>query len=355
MTLVLRNEEKIENQLEINSVYGKGILYVTTNAVVAEINKKGIVFERLHNQIALVEATEKKKIKITWPEGRQLFDFTFKVNDAQKHVKEIVEQHNYEDNFPDLMGVNSIMLSEKEQKEIVEKRTKNAKENIDLFKKQLDEANLKLNMIASDDPDKANKILKAAEQTKKIHDILEMWTQYKKDIPNIIMNRSKKIPKEILDYRCWNDCWFDIKSDCFVTFNKILDVDWFDEIELIKKFQEKNTVPNIYAIPYDFIEYNNGYPVYRYKNKENEMLTVLLSTMTDEMLNDDLISKKIGLDIDTVGDGYPVEIKKSLVYKVSSGSKLILKNGQKSNLTRKETVFFLNRKMISKEQIELLP
>ena len=36
MTLVLRNEEKIENQLEINSTYGKGIMYVTTNAIVLE-------------------------------------------------------------------------------------------------------------------------------------------------------------------------------------------------------------------------------------------------------------------------------------------------------------------------------
>ena len=45
MTLVLRNDEKIKNQLEINSVYGKGTLYVTTNAIVVEINKKGIVDE----------------------------------------------------------------------------------------------------------------------------------------------------------------------------------------------------------------------------------------------------------------------------------------------------------------------
>ena len=42
MTLVLRNEEKIENQLEINSSYGKGIMYVTTNAIVLEQKNKGI-------------------------------------------------------------------------------------------------------------------------------------------------------------------------------------------------------------------------------------------------------------------------------------------------------------------------
>ena len=121
-----------------------------------------------------VEATEKKKIKITWPEGRELFNFTFKVDDAQKHVKEIVERYNYEDNFPDLMGANMVVLTEKEQTGIIEKRTTNAEANISIFKKQLDEANLELNMITSYDPDKANNILEAAEKTKKIHDVLEM-------------------------------------------------------------------------------------------------------------------------------------------------------------------------------------
>ena len=77
-----------------------------------------------------------------------------------------------------------------------------------------------------------------------------------------------------------------------MTFNKIWNVNWFEKIELVKKFQERNTIPNTYAIPYDFIEYKNGCPVHCYKNKEDEMLTTFLSTMTDEMLDDEMISKK---------------------------------------------------------------
>lgn len=61
MTLVLRNQEKIENQFEINSTYGKGTMYVTTNAIVLEQKSKGIFFERLHSQIASIEATDKEK------------------------------------------------------------------------------------------------------------------------------------------------------------------------------------------------------------------------------------------------------------------------------------------------------
>ncbi len=318
-----------------------------------------MVFERQHTQIASVEAIHNKKMKVVWPEGRELFDFTFKLKDAFGVVKEIVERHKYDDNFPDLVGVNTVFLSEKEQIEIIEKRTKNAESNMDIYKKLLDEANLELNMIASDDPDKTKKILEASGKSKQLHDVLEMWTKYKTDIPNVIMNRSKKIPKDVPNSRCWNDCWFDIESDCFITFNELWNVDWLKkylkEYNVVKKFHEKNTIPNVCAIPFDFIKYENGYPVYHITYSESDVKIGIMPTMTDEMLNDEMISKKTGVDIQTVGDSYPVEIKKSVVYNVSSGSKLILKNGDRYFLTRKETIFLLNRKMISKKDIPLLP
>lgn len=96
------------------------------------------------------------------------------------------------------MGVNSIVLTEKEQKEIIKERTKRAEKMIEAIKKELDEANLKLNMVASDDPDKTNKILEAAKITKSCQDNFEMWSKYLQDIPNIIMNRSKKNSKRSL-------------------------------------------------------------------------------------------------------------------------------------------------------------
>ena len=337
----------------MDSPYGKGIMYVTTNAIILEQKSKGIFFERLHSQIASVEATDKKHIKISWPEGRQMFDYTFKIKDAKERVKEIVEKHNYEDNFPDLMGVNSVVLTEKEQKEIIEKRLENTEKNISKIQKQLDEANLKLNMIASDDPDKANKILEAADETKKIHDILEMWTQYKKDISNIVMNRSKKISKDIPNYKCWNDCWFDNESKCFITFNKFWSKDDYKEFEGPKKFYETNTIPNAYAIPGELIRFTHGYPACILFFDKNDLRDGLIPSITDEMLNDEIISKKFGLDKDV---NYPTLMKKgTLTYNTSPGSKLILKNSVKYRFTRKETIFFLNRKMIPENEIPLLP
>ena len=55
----------------------------------------------------------------------------------------------------------------KSKREIIEKRNKNAEYNIlRYFKNSLDEANLELNMIASDDPNKTEKILQASEKAK---------------------------------------------------------------------------------------------------------------------------------------------------------------------------------------------
>jgi len=356
MTLVLRNDEKMEKTIDVNTVYGKGKMYVTTNTIVIEINKKGIVFERSHTEIASIEALDKKKIKITWPEGHQLFDFTFKTNDAQTHVKEIAENHKYDDNFPDLVGINTVILSEKDQKLIVEKRLELSKQNMAISKKLLDEANLKVNMIASNDPDKSEKILTETEKTSKLHNYFTMWEEYHKVIPQIIMNRSKKIPSEIPNQSCWNDCWYDKDSDCFVTLNDFLNVDWFNDFEEVKKFNSSNNVPNAHAIPYGFVWFVHGYPILSPEAAADlNVPRLYLPTLTDEMIKDEMISKKFGIDIETVGDALPVKIKPTINYKVSDGSKLILTNGDRYKLTRKETLFFLNRNMIPQEEKQFLP
>jgi len=356
MALVLQSGEKMELQIKMDSVYGKGTLYVTSNAVVIESEKKGIFFQRLHSQISSIEAPDKKKIKITWPEGVNLYDFTFKVKDAQTHVKEIVENHNYDENFPDLMGVNIVILSEKEKKEIIEKRITITKNHIVFTQKKLEEANLKLNMIPDDDPDKTNKILEAAKDTSKYQNEIIILKKYEKDIPNVIMNRSRKIPKDIPNFLCWNDTWYDIESNCYVTFNNYWRPDIFKEYDDVMKFYSKNKIPNVYAIPLGFVTYQYGYPILtkEYADLGNG-LQDFIPTLTDEMLNDDMISKKFGLDFETVGNGLPVKIKNTIGYNTSKGSRLILKNGQQYTLTRKETIFLANRKYLPKEEIVLLP
>ncbi len=356
MTLVLQSGEKMELQIKMDSVYGKGTLYVTSNAVVIESDKKGIFFQRLHSQISSIEAHDKKKIKIIWPEGIHLYDFTFKVKDAQTHVKEIVENHNYDENFPDLMGVNIVILSEKEKKEIIKERVNQAKKRITLTQKELEEANLKLNMIPDNDPDKTNKILEAAETTSKYQNALIIWENYEKDIPNMIMNRSKKIPKEIPNFLCWNDTWYDDESKCVITFNNYWKPDIFKEFEEVKTFYTKNTIPNVYAIPVYFTTFQHGYPILTKEFCEDcNRIQDFIPTLTDEMLNDDMISKKFGLDFETVGDGLPVKIENTIGYNTSKGSRLILKNGQQYALTRKETIFLANRKYLPKEEMILIP
>ena len=356
MALVLRADETLEKTVEIKSIYGKAMMYVTNKSIIIQTEKQGMVFERLHTQIASIEAISKNKIKITWPEDRTLHPFEFKTNDAVSHVNDILSTHNYDDNFPDIMGANTVLLTENDKKNIIEKRLTSAKKSIIFYKEQLDEENQKLNSIASDDPDKTNKILETAELTKVLHDIVEMYEKYLKAIPNIMFNRSKKIPKDVPNHLCWNDCWVDVESDCFVTLNNLWNQDFYKENDNAKKFYETNKIPNAYAIPANtFIKFIDGYPTFPIRYGENDTRYVLIPTMTDEMLTDNMISKKFGLDIDTVGDGIPQETSRTMNYKISEGSKLILKNSEKYKKTRKETVFFLNRKMIPKDDLELLP
>jgi len=109
MTLVLQDNEKIEKNIKINTIYGKGILYITSKSIVIVIDKKGLLFERLHTQIASIISSNKNKIKLTWPENNNLFDFTFRVSDAQYIVNDILIHHNYDDNFPDIMGASHVI------------------------------------------------------------------------------------------------------------------------------------------------------------------------------------------------------------------------------------------------------
>lgn len=356
MTLFVQQGEKINQELRIKSTYGKGTMYVTNLAVNIEIDKKGIVFERLHTQIASIEALSKNKLKITWPEGRQLHSFEFKLDNAQQVAKEMVENNDYEKNFPDLMGVTSVELSDKDKKKIIESRLDIAESMIESTQSSLDQANLNLNMIASNDPDKQKKILESAEITKAIHDKLEMWQKFKDDVSIVFMNRSKKIPKEIDNSNCWNDCWLDIDTKCYVTFNNALDTKAFDEHEEVIKFKEKNMIPNVYPVPFQFVWFSHGYPMIAPFIAEHfDKPPFYLPTMTDSMLNDKMIGDKFGFDdVQGVGGIIAKKIPPKAIYTLSKGSLLILKNGQRFNFSLKETMYAKQRNILSKEEQVLL-
>jgi len=150
--------------------------------------------------------------------------------------------------------------------------------------------------------------------------------------------------------------WFDKKSNCIVTFNDYWNQDWIKDLDEVKKFRNENKIPNVYAIPFNIVWFLYGYPILSPEfSKEIDVIQAYVPTMTDDMLTDKIISKKFGLGIEIDTNGLPTKTARELTYSVSKNSKLILKNGKKYKFTRKESTFFLDRKMIPDEDIHLFP
>lgn len=99
MTLVLKDNENFEKSTKIKTIHGNGILYVTNTSIILVIDKKGILFERLHTQITSIISASKNKIKLTWSENGNMFDFTFRIDNADIIVTDILTQHNYNNMF----------------------------------------------------------------------------------------------------------------------------------------------------------------------------------------------------------------------------------------------------------------
>ncbi len=353
MTLVLRDNEKIEREIKINTIHGKGILYITNTSVVIVIDKKGLLFERLHTQMASIEVTERNKIKLTWPENNILFDFTFRVNNAQHIVNDILTHHSYDDNFPDITGASHIMYVDNDIKKIIELRLQYAERNILLISKEIKTAETNVSMVSNTVDKTDEKILYAVSEKTKLEVILKNWNQYISDIPNIHFNRSKKIPQDTPNHLCWNDVYHDTEHKCYVTFNDYWNSNFFKDEEIVREFSAQNTIPNCYCIPDKFVTYKNGYPVLIKESLEKLGLAKMpyLPTFTDEMLNDKIISEKYGVEVDMVNE-LPVLCESHITYQTSKGSKITLDDGVKSKYTQKETTFLIERKAIPKEDLE---
>jgi len=350
VTLVLRDNEKIEKETKINTIYGKGILYITSTSVVIVIDKKGLLFERLHTQMASIISSEKNKIKLTWPENNNLFDFTFRINDAQYIVNDILIHHSYDDNFPDITGASHIMYNDGDIKKIIEFRIKHAEKNILLISKEIKIAETNVSMVSNAVDKTDEKILEAVGEKTKLEVILKNWNQYVSDIPNIHFNRSKKIPLDIPNHLCWNDMYYDTEHKCYVTFNDYWSIDFFRDEESVRKFSTQNRIANCYVIPNKFVTYKNGYPILVKESLEKLGLskTPYLPTFTDSMLNDKIISEKYGVGIEMINES-AVFCESYITYQTSKGSKLTLNDETRSKYTQKETVFLKERKAIPKE------
>ena len=194
-----------------------------------------------------------------------------------------------------------------------------------------------------------------------------MWNHYKNDIHKIEINRHPNIPAEIPNHLCWFDCWYDDKTQLYLTFNsEFLEPYSFDDInESVKKFNKETTLPNVCAIPKEFVGFIHGYPAILSKYvkelfpntiKNDETHHIIIPNMTDEMLNDDLISKLHGVAIqqNLETESYDV-IPVSIHYYTNKGSRIILTNNIRCQYSQKERVFLESRNAFPEEHKPFLP
>jgi len=187
MPIILQRGEIMESQHKISTRFGGGMLHVTNRALIIEIKKKGILFHRLHSQMAGIKAGGIRKIRLLWPEGSGLFDFEFKAWGAGSIVRSISERHDYAKNYS-LDGVSRVIFTEKQ-------REKPRKDREGWAATQLRGAEGRGDRQAA-----------------------EMWKQFMLDVHGVSCSRSVRIPRRAGDHVCWNDAWLDDKYA--YTFNR---------------------------------------------------------------------------------------------------------------------------------------
>ena len=370
MTLVLTDDEKNHDilKLQCDSIFGKGFLYVTKTSFVLEATNKNLIyFQRLHTQIAKLIALNNQKVEIYWVEDGNLQKFVFRLPDAYSHVKKIAEEQNYENNFIDLLANNITNISEKEKTRIIQKRLSFCKKKITKYESLLTNVNDELSSL-NEDADNFNK--NSSDGLQNLTDInktLSMWNQLSHDIYKTEINRHTNIPAEIPNHLCWFDCWYDEKIECYITFNsKFLKPYSFDDITpSVKKFNKETVLPNVCAIPKEYVGFIHGYPVilskyvkelFSDKIKQDDTPSIIIPNLTDEMLNDDLISKWHGISIQQNLDTESYDtIPVSIHYYTSKGSRLILTNNVRCRYSQKERMFLEKRDVFPEKHKPFLP
>lgn len=369
MTLVLTVDEKNHNvlKLQCDSIYGKGFMYVTKTSFILEATNKNLIyFQRLHTQIASLKALSNQKVEICWVENGNLQKFVFRLSGALSHIKLIAEEQNYENNFLDLLGNNITIISEKEKQRIIEKRLSFCKKKIAKYNSLLADVNKRISSLDKDSTDYTKKSTDKLQNLTDIQKTLDMWNQYNNDIYKIEINRHPNIPTEIPNHLCWFDCWYDEKIELYITFNyTFLKPYSFDTHESIKKFNKETKIPNVCAIPKEFVGFVHGYPAIMEKYvqelfsnnvKKGETPSIIIPNMTDEMLNDDLISQWHGISIqqNLETESYDT-IPVCIYYYTNKGSRIILTNSIRCRYSQKERVFLEYRNAFPEKHRPFLP
>jgi len=270
MPIVMREGETLESRHGVSSKYGGGTFHVTNQALIVEIDRRGIVFHRFHNQVANMIANGRKKIKITWPEKLQIKEFEFKVKGgAAKLVQEIKAAHPYSLNYA-REGISHVALTKAEKIKIKDDRRKWAQKNYDAAVKQL----------RKHPDDKETKI------------DVNMWRLYlERDLDDATVNRSLHVPEDVPDHMVWNDCWIDQTGsgglDWGGKYMYTLNQYWVSKVSQYAPIKGSKThdETGAYGIPMQYVKWYCGYPYVRGDAFERPIYKtgVIIPTMIDEM------------------------------------------------------------------------
>ena len=295
MPIILQQGETMESQHRVSTRYGDGTLHVTGRALIVEIKRRGIVFHRYHAQMAGIEARGWRKIRLTWPEGSQLFDFEFKAGrQAGRIVEEIKKSHPYEANYS-REGITRVIFTSAQRREIRKRREGWAAGRCGAAQRRA--------KGRRDDP-------LAAEEA-------ESWRLLLLHNHKAAVVRSVRIPGGVEDHLCWNDSWFAARGwpgkGGFCTFNPY----WLSG--RYPKSPVRGARPDgqsgAYWIPACHVRFYHGYPYVRGDAFVDPIYEqgFMLPTMTEAMLDEDMMAKRhrprerreAGL---TLADGRPYSV-----------------------------------------------
>ena len=259
MPIILQRGEIMESQHKISTRFGGGMLHVTNRALIIEIKKKGILFHRLHSQMAGIKAGGIRKIRLLWPEGSGLFDFEFKAWGAGSIVRSISERHDYAKNYS-LDGVSRVIFTEKQ-------REKTRKDREGWAARQLRGAEGRGDGQAA-----------------------ELWRQFMLDVHGISCSRSVRIPGRVGDHVCWNDSWLDDRYA--YTFNRYWLGGRFPKAPVRGGGTDPET--GAYRIPVEHVGFFHGYPYVRGDAFADPVYEqgFLVPTMLESMLDSEIMERR---------------------------------------------------------------
>lgn len=155
MKSLLRGEQ-IRETVQVQTRYGRCILYFTNFVITIESVSKGLVLELEHESVLSFQPVDKKSLKLVWSENNSTYDLNVNYEKPEylaNKFREIQENH-----------INSLRKTGIKTEEHVTEQV----------------------VIKNE----------------------------------VVSSRYEKIPKEIPDDLIWNDCWYDKNLNLYITHNK---------------------------------------------------------------------------------------------------------------------------------------